>query len=242
MYTALRIVTLTAATLAAAVTSASASRILIVDDFNAATASFVFDAVADGVPVTGGTTIDGGNIVMGAANGSNGWTRQIAADLDMGDMLMTSICASCQAAHYVGGAGGGYGVSSWIYTSGGTGTMVNLSALSFKYAADHDGADIVFSFGRNGTVVTFNIMDLPGTGSSSTANLTQVTRYLPQADPTWQFVFANMTDVRIDITGDGDLDLSLDDVVLAEPVSLAGLVLGLVGLAGVRRRTGRTRI
>ena len=70
------------------------SAAFIIDDFNVNSTSTVIDSDIGG-QVTGGSTIDGSNIVMGGA----GWSRSLVADLTGGDQLQTTVCKNCLAGH-----------------------------------------------------------------------------------------------------------------------------------------------
>jgi len=89
----------------------------------------------------------------------------------------------------------------------------------FEYAADIDGADVIFTFFDGINTASVTVSDLPNTnGSSGPSELTPVTASLPGG-----VNYSNIQSIKMGLTGGiVDLDFTLDNVrTEAAPVSLS---------------------
>ena len=211
--------------------SSAVSAAFIIDDFNVDSTSTVFDDSIGG-QVTGGSTIDGSNIVMGGA----GWSRSIVADLSGGDQMQTTVCSNCKAGHVTMTASNSVGTGIFSYS----GSAIDMSAytgLVFEWGADLAGAgvDIIFhDASTSQTVASWS--GLASTGGSAPADLvTQATMMI-----TWGSLDSSaITGIDFVVNGVANMDTIIDNISAVVPVPAAVWLFGsgLLGLAGIARKS-----
>ena len=210
--------------------SSVVSAAFIIDDFNVNSTSFVIDNAIGG-QVTGSSTIDGSNIVMGGA----GWSRSIVADLTGGDQLQTTVCSNCQAGHVTMTANNSIGTGIFSYS----GSAIDLSGytgLFFDWGADLQGAsvDIIFHDASTSNIVA-SWSSLADTGGSSPAELvTQATMGIA-----WGSLDSTaITRIDFVVNGVANMDTIIDNITAVVPVPAAVWLFGsgLLGLVGFARK------
>jgi len=211
--------------------SASADAAFVIDDFNVNSTSTV--TATSGIPlVTGGSFIDGTNVVM---NNAAGWTRDLTANLTGGDSMETVVCSGCQAGHVNMSGGSSIGVGTYTY-AGSAIDMSGYTLLGFDWGADLAGAgvDIIVGDGTF-TSTAASWSSLAATGGSAPGDL--VTQALTGIN--WGSVNSSaVTTIQFVVTGVQNLDSIIDNVVATVPVPAAVWLFGsgLLGLVGIARR------
>jgi len=211
--------------------SSAVSAAFIIDDFNVDSTSTVIDSSIGG-QVTGGSTIDGSNIVMGGA----GWSRSIVADLSGGDQMQTTVCSNCKAGHVTMTASNSVGTGIFSYS----GSAIDMSAytgLLFEWGADLTGAgvDIIFHDASSSQTVA-SWSGLASTGGSAPGDLvTQATMMIA-----WGSLDSTaITGIDFVVNGVANMDTIIDNISAVVPVPAAVWLFGsgLLGLAGIARKS-----